>query len=78
MSMTLLDTTDKVIATTFKSFSSRWVGIPSVITDLDKAVAQLVYIATTSEKSYIEDAPTKEEKLKGIWLSGKERSKSGR
>jgi len=64
MSMTLLDTTDKVIATTFKSFSSRWVGIPSVITDLDKAVAQLVYIATTSEKSYIEDAPTKEEKVK--------------
>ncbi len=64
VSLKLLDSEHKEIATTIKSFSSRWIGVPSVITDLDKAVAQLVYIASSSEKSYIEDAKTKEEKIK--------------
>jgi GWxTD domain-containing protein len=53
-----------VTASTLKSFNSRWAGVPSAINDLDKAVAQLVYIASSSEKSYIESAPTKEEKIK--------------
>jgi GWxTD domain-containing protein len=60
----LLDDGNKMIAVTIKSFSSRWVGVPSAITDLDKAVSQLIYIATASEKNYIEDAKTKEEKIK--------------
>jgi GWxTD domain-containing protein len=62
--VTLKDTNNKVIASTLKSFNSRWAGVPSAINDLDKAVAELVYIASTSEKSYIESAPTKEEKIK--------------
>jgi GWxTD domain-containing protein len=62
--VTLKDTNNKVIASTLKSFNSRWAGVPSAINDLDKAVAQLVYIASSSEKSYIESAPTKEEKIK--------------
>jgi len=60
----ILDSTDKELATTIKSFSSRWIGVPSAITDLDKAVAQLIYIATSSEKKYIEAATTKDEKIK--------------
>jgi GWxTD domain-containing protein len=62
--VTLKDTNNKVIAQTLKSFNSRWAGVPSAINDLDKAVAQLVYIASTSEKNYIESAPSKEEKIK--------------
>ena len=64
ISVTLKDTNNKVTASTLKSFNSRWAGVPSAINDLDKAVAQLVYIASSSEKSYIESAPTKEEKIK--------------
>ena len=64
VTLRLMDASNKLIATTVKSFSSRWVGVPSVITDLDKAVSQLVYIATASEKNYIEAAPTKDEKIK--------------
>jgi len=64
ISVTLKDTNNKVIASTLKSFNSRWVGVPSAINDLDKAVAQLIYIASSSEKSYIESAPNKEEKIK--------------
>jgi GWxTD domain-containing protein len=63
VAVTLKDSTNKLITTTIKSFSSRWVGVPSAINDLDKAIAQLVYIATSSEKSYISSAPTKEEKI---------------
>src|ERR1035437_6127102 len=62
--VTLKDSNNKVIASTLKSFNSRWTGVPLVINDLDKAIAQLVYIASSKEKSYIEDAPNKEEKIK--------------
>ena len=62
--VTLKDSNNKVIASTIKSFNSRWTGVPLVINDLDKAVAQLVYIASSKDKSYIEEAPTKEEKIK--------------
>src|ERR1035437_2545069 len=48
--VTLKDSNNKVIASTLKSFNSRWAGVPSAINDLDKAVAQLVYIASSSEK----------------------------
>jgi GWxTD domain-containing protein len=60
----LLDSGNNIITSTVKSFTSRWAGVPSVVTDLDKAVAQLVYIASSSEKDYIEDATTKDEKIK--------------
>jgi GWxTD domain-containing protein len=47
-----------------KSFTSRWSGIPSVIQDLDKAVQQMVYIATEDELSHIKQADTRDEKVK--------------
>jgi GWxTD domain-containing protein len=49
-----------------KSFVSRWSGVPKSITDLDKAIAQLVYIANPSELNNIKDAKTNEEKTKNF------------
>jgi GWxTD domain-containing protein len=54
------DATDQIS----KQFFSRWVGVPSNIRDLDNAIAQMVYIATSDEIDYIEEAETKEEKIK--------------
>ena len=59
----LLDSSGEKITEVNKTFISRWVGIPSVIRDLDKAVDQLVYIATPSEINYVEDAGTQKEKI---------------
>ncbi|MGE5400044.1 MAG: GWxTD domain-containing protein [Ignavibacteriales bacterium] len=47
-----------------KKFISRWIGMPSAVSDLDKAVDQMVYIATESEMKKIKDVPSKEEKQK--------------
>ncbi len=60
----LKDSADKEIASSERSFFSRWVGIPSTITDLDKAIDQLIYIASSKEIDFIKDAKTVEEKLK--------------
>jgi len=48
---------------TTKSFVSRWMGVPSSIKDLDKAIAQMLYIATSSELDEIKDTESKEEKI---------------
>ncbi|MCJ7554865.1 MAG: GWxTD domain-containing protein [Ignavibacteriaceae bacterium] len=47
-----------------KQFFSRWRGLPANIVDIDKAVEQMVYIATPDELSYIEKAESPNEKLK--------------
>jgi GWxTD domain-containing protein len=47
-----------------KKFTSRWAGIPSVIQDLEKAIQQMVYIATEDELSHIKKADNKDEKVK--------------
>lgn len=64
LSLNLKDDQGGNASSSYKSFISRWAGLPSTIIDLDKAVAQLVYIATSSEKSFIEKATTREEKIK--------------
>lgn len=46
-----------------KTFLSRWSGVPIIISDFDKAVSQLIYIATPSELSYIESAESQEQKI---------------
>ena len=53
-----------IIAAAVKPFQSRWIGIPNSVRDLDKAIAQLVYIASSSEISEMEDADSKDEKIK--------------
>jgi GWxTD domain-containing protein len=64
LTVTILDKNDSLIASSNKPFYSRWFGIPTTIKDLDVAVDQLVYIASTSEIDYIKDAKTKEEETK--------------
>ncbi len=53
-----------ILAISSKQFLSRWIGIPSSVKDLDKAISQLVYIASSSEISGMEDAKTKDDKIK--------------
>lgn len=58
------DSTNKVVASVGKSFFSHWEGVPSSIKDLDKAIAQMLYIATPSQLDSLTDAKTKQEKMK--------------
>ncbi|HVO73715.1 MAG TPA: GWxTD domain-containing protein [Ignavibacteriaceae bacterium] len=60
----ILDTSGNAIGTTEKVFISRWIGVPSTVKDIDKAVDEMVYIASGSEMSDIKDAANKDEKLK--------------
>ncbi len=46
-----------------KRFVSKIYGFPSNITDLDKAIEQMIYIASHSEINYINEAKTYKEKL---------------
>lgn len=64
LTVSLLNNDGDVIASTNKPFFSRWTGVPSTVKDLDLAIEQLVYIANQSEMDYINDAKTKEEKIK--------------
>lgn len=54
----------KEITSIQKPFTSGIYGIPLSIVDLDKAVTQLIYIATGEEKDFIEEAKDYSEKLK--------------
>jgi GWxTD domain-containing protein len=47
-----------------KQFTSRWAGIPSTIQDLDKAIQQMVYIATDDEMKHIRRADSRDEKVR--------------
>ncbi len=64
LEISIKDSANELLASSERAFFSRWVGIPSTITDLDKAVDQLIYIASSKDIGYIKDATTKEEKLK--------------
>lgn len=57
------DDKNNLAVSTIKNFISRWMGVPTSIKDLDKAIAQMVYIATSSELDEINDAKSKEEKI---------------
>ncbi len=63
---TLKDENFKTITTINKSFFSRWVGLPGSVTDIDKAISQMVYIATPDELSKLKDSKTNDEKLKNF------------
>ena len=62
--VSVLDSTKENKANADKVFISRWVGVPSVINNLDKAISELIYIATPSELGYIKDASNQKEKIK--------------
>lgn len=63
---TLKDENFKTITSINKSFFSRWIGLPGSVTDIDKAISQMVYIATPDELSKLKDSQTNEEKLKNF------------
>jgi GWxTD domain-containing protein len=47
---------------TAKNFSYRWDFLPVNLKDLDLAISQLIYVATSKELDHIKDAKNKEEK----------------
>jgi GWxTD domain-containing protein len=63
ITVVILDSSRNKVAAVDKSFISRWVGIPAAIQDLNKAVDQLVYIATPTDMSFIEDSENQDEKI---------------
>ena len=64
LKVTLRDSAGTVFAVSVKPFVSRWLGVPKTITDLDRAVDQMIFIANPEDISYIEDAPDRLEKAK--------------
>lgn len=64
LEIAIKDTQNNTLASVKKSFFSRWHGVPASITDLNKAVEELIYIASSSQIDHIKEAKTKEEKLK--------------
>lgn len=56
----------KTISTISKSFFSRWIGLPGNVSDIDKAISQMVYIATPDELNKLKDSKTNEEKLRNF------------
>jgi GWxTD domain-containing protein len=60
----VINANGETLSSSIKPFVSRWEGVPSTITDLDKAVDQLIYIANPDEISYIENAENRNEKTK--------------
>jgi GWxTD domain-containing protein len=61
--VTLMDENFRTVNTLNKAFFSRWSGLPSSVTDLEKAIAQMVYIASPQELNRIKEATTREDKL---------------
>lgn len=64
LQLTVVDADNKLVGAAKKTFLSRWQGVPSSIKDLDKAVKQLVYIATEDEIDKIDETQNRDEKIK--------------
>ena len=66
----LTDEDDNELASVRKKISSKLLGYPEMIKDLDDAVKQMQYIASNDELDYIEESETYNEKLerfKAYW-----------
>ena len=57
---------ENILGTARKSFISRWHGVPASIMDLDKAIDQLVYIASPEELETIKNSADTMEKTKNF------------
>jgi GWxTD domain-containing protein len=66
ISVNMLDKDDNLLSTARKTFISRWKGIPATITDLDKAVDQMVYIASPDEMNKIKKSADNFEKTQNF------------
>ncbi len=70
LSINIQDSDFNILFTTNKPFVSRLIGIPSTISDLDKAVEQLIYIAETSDIDRIKSVKSYADRMKefiGFW-----------
>jgi GWxTD domain-containing protein len=63
LKVSLKDENWKEAAVTEKKFISKIYGVPSTIIDLDKAIDQMKYIATSEEIDFIREGKTYDEKL---------------
>jgi GWxTD domain-containing protein len=64
LTVKLMGKNNTIITSVTKPFYSKWAGVPSNVSDMDKAVEQLRYIATPAELDHIEEAETQNEKVK--------------
>jgi len=64
LKISLRDSTGKVYDTSAKSFISRWVGVPASLADLDKAIEQMVYLASSEDLNFIKEPEIRREKAK--------------
>jgi GWxTD domain-containing protein len=64
LKVTLRDSGGKVSDSTVKPFVSRWFGVPSTLTDLDKAIDQLIYIASPEDLGTMKSAENRQQKAK--------------
>ncbi|MCH7962462.1 MAG: GWxTD domain-containing protein [Bacteroidetes bacterium] len=64
LTVRLKDTNENILASTSKTFYSRWVGLPATVDNIDKAIDQLIYIANPDEIEYMENGKDEKEKTK--------------
>jgi len=64
LTVRLKDNSDNILASTSKTFYSRWAGLPATVNNIDEAIDQLVYIANPDEMEYMRNGKDEEEKTK--------------
>ncbi len=64
LTVRLKDNNEDILASTSKTFYSRWVGLPATVNNIDEAIDQLIYIANPDEIDYMENGKDEEEKSK--------------
>lgn len=64
LTIRLKDSSDNILASTSRTFYSRWVGLPATVDNIDEAIDQLIYIANPDEIDYMENGEDEEEKTK--------------
>lgn len=64
LTVRLKDANENILASTSKTFYSRWVGLPATVDNIDKAIDQMIYIANPNEIEYMENGKDEEEKTK--------------
>jgi GWxTD domain-containing protein len=64
LKVSLLNSEGNLIDSSKKSFISRWFGVPKTVTNLDKSVDQLIYIASPEDLEHIKEAQDRLEKAK--------------
>ena len=64
LTVSLKDSNDNKLVAVTKPFHSRWIGLPSTVEDIDKAIEQVVYIANPDEMDYMREGKTEQEKIK--------------